>query len=191
MAERAIRRDELEAAFGREQHRLSLAGIFIGAFASLALGILFITLGVAAGVVRLATSTGAGATHGWAGGGVWILVSVFVATYIGSAIGVRGSSLTYKRDGGTQGMVTWAVSFILAMVILAFVGAAALGGMAAAGGTPGGMAGSSPTWWFFIAACAGLLGGFLGGLSGAPLASAEYRHERREERRPTLREREV
>jgi len=178
-----IRRDELEAAFGREQHRLSLAGTFIGAFASLGLGILFITLGVAAGIVKL----GVGASQGGgAGGGVWILVSVFVATYIGAAIGVRSSGLTYKRDGGTQGMVTWALSFFLSMVFLSFVGAAAL---SAAGGGPGGGVSSGPAWWFFIAACAGLLGGFLGGVSGAPLSQAEHKAEAR--RHPSLREREV
>lgn len=177
-----IRRDELEAAFGREQHRLSLAGTFIGAFASLGLGILFITLGVAAGIVKL----GVGASQGGgAGGGVWILVSVFVATYIGAAIGVRSAGLTYKRDGGTQGMVTWALSFFLSMVFLGFVGAAAL---AAAGGG-GGMTSTGPAWWFFIAACAGLLGGFLGGVSGAPLSQAEQKAEAR--RHPSLREREV
>jgi len=184
MAERVIRRDELEAAFSRDQHRLSLAGIFIGAFASLGLGILFITLGVAAGVVKLATT----ATGGAAGGGVWILVSVFVATYIGAAIGVRSSGIYYKRDGGTQGVVTWALSFFLSMVFVSFVGAAALSA-ASGGGTPGGGMSSGPAWWFFIAACAGLLGGFLGGLSGAPMAHAE--HERETRRAPSLREREV
>ncbi|HWV38198.1 MAG TPA: hypothetical protein VN033_06935 [Vulgatibacter sp.] len=181
-----IRREELEAAFGREQHRLSLAGTFIGAFASLGLGILFITLGVAAGIVRL----GVGASQGGgAGGGVWILVSVFVATYIGAAIGVRSSGITYKRDGGTQGMVTWALSFFLSMVFISFVGAAAVTSAAAAGGGGGGVAGSGPAWWFFIAACAGLLGGFLGGVSGAPLSQSEQKAEAR--RHPSLREREV
>ncbi len=192
MADTTYRREDVRSdlvAAWKEPHRLSLAGIFVGAFTALALGLLFISLGVAAGIVNISAAGPAAAAHGWVGGGVWVLVSIFVASYIGAAVGVKGSALTYRRDGGLQGMVTWALSFLFTMVLLGSIVAAVMGNMAAAGGGGGSLNGG-PGWWFFISACAGLVGGIFGGLSGVPV-HGEHGKEVGARRSHVLREREV
>ncbi len=188
MADTTYEREELLMA-PRAVHRLSLAGIFIGAFCALGLGLLFLSFGAALGVLRF---TGA-QTGSAVGAAVWVLVSVFVATYIGSAAGVRSAGLGYRRDGGTQGMVTWALSFFLTMLFLGFLATGAAAAMsanpAAAQGTLSTSNVGAASWWFFITAVAGLLGGILGGLSGIPVHGEHEKPYRR--RVPGLREREV
>jgi len=193
MAETTYERDELLMT-PRAVHRISLAGIFTGAFCALGLGLLFLSFGVALGVLRFT-----GPMSSAIGPAVWILVSVFVATYIGAAAGVKSSGVAQRRDGGMQGMITWALAFFLTLVFLGSIAAGAAGALNVTPGAAAGAAeGISPenvgaaSWSFFITAVAGLIGGVLGGLSGAP---THGEHEKpygiRRHMPGSLREREV
>lgn len=195
MATSTYERDELLVAPGAS-HRLSLAGMFIGAFCALGLGLLFLSFGAALGVLRFNSLQGM--ANAGAGPAVWILVSVFVATYLGAAAGVRSSGLNYRRDAGIQGLITWALSFFLGMLFLGMI----VSGLAAAVANPevaqgaaqgaqvAAPSGAAASWWFFITAIAGLLGGVFGGFSGLTERRGEepIGHRRHA---GTLREREV
>ncbi|AKU90475.1 hypothetical protein [Vulgatibacter incomptus] len=206
-------REELLVA-PKASARLSLAGIFIGAFAALGLGILFNSLGAAVGLARVNPLMGDWWSTGHFWTGLWSIVSIFVATYLGSMIGVRSSNLFARRDGGVQGLVTWALSFVIGMTFIAFLaagtmrpnpamapggapsaGAPAAPGMAPAPGQAAGPGVTAPTqlragvrWWFFGTAVAGMLAGIFGGLSGLP---AHMQATTRRAPAPHLREREV
>lgn len=93
--------------------RLSWGGIWIGLFSTMALTLLFLSLGAAIGLTTLP----GGWFPGTVGSGIWALVSFALATFIGAWIGTRASRLYFKSDALTEGFVIWAFSFVLFVIL--------------------------------------------------------------------------
>jgi len=194
MAESALAQNEL-LAIEKPVARISWGGIFIGAFSTLALGILLNSLGAAIGLSAINPAQGQWGTS--IATGIWSFLSIVVATFFGAWIASRASTVFFKRDAGVLGFMTWALSFLamLAFVLL-IVNATAASTLQAAGAAsqaaplgqlqqqaqqmqPGQIAenvakvGAAGSWWFFITALCSMLAGVFGGMAGLPRGAKE------------------
>jgi formate hydrogenlyase subunit 3/multisubunit Na+/H+ antiporter MnhD subunit len=181
----------------KPQPRVSWAAIFVGAILTIAIGLPLLSLGAALGLTTVDPARADMQAVGW-GTGFWSLLTIIVATFLGAFVAVRTSNLHERRDAGMQGLAVWGVSFVLMMVLLAFLAVA--GGAIAAPmvePAPGQQqpveavdVGAAVSWWYFISAALAAGAGILGGLAGHP---TKERHEResRERVSPGLRTRET
>lgn len=183
--------------------RISWGGIFIGAIATMAFGILLHSLGAAIGLTAInpaAGDWGSGAAGMWTG--IWSLLSIVVATFFGAWLAARASTVFFKRDAVSLGVMTWALSFLI-MLFFVFsmaqqtVTQLAGAGLEAAGSAAPGIAqqvdpqaqlqqiqpgqaaggaadaGAYAGWWFFASALLALLAGILGAMAGTPKAARQ------------------
>ncbi len=112
--------------YGRALPRVSWGGIFVGAFTTLAIGILLMALGAAIGLTAFDARTGEfGQGNVWATG-IYTALAIGVATFCGAFVGLRSSRVRTKKAAGAEGVAIWAVSFV---GMLLFAGW--MGGMAA------------------------------------------------------------
>lgn len=134
MAETTVLEHEELLQVQKPVSRLSWGGIIAGAIATIAIGILLMSLGAAIGLTgmnpaqAISGQPGEGISPIWSG--IWTFLSIVVATFIGAWLGSRHSTLFVKHDAAAQGIVIWGLSFLLT---LGYVGWA--GGMIASTGS--------------------------------------------------------
>lgn len=104
--------------------RVSWGGIFIGLFSTLALGILFMSLGAAIGLTSINPAQGDFGSG--IATGIWGFLSIIVATFLGAMIAARASTLFFKKDAGTLGFVVWASSFLVMLFFVVSMAGSAL-----------------------------------------------------------------
>jgi hypothetical protein len=102
--------------------RVSWGGIIAGAIATIALGMLFFSLGAAIGLTSLNPGSPQGGSISPVASGIWLFLSIVVATFLGAWIGARHSTLFMRRDAMAQGTIIWALSLLLAMVYVGWAG---------------------------------------------------------------------
>lgn len=205
MAENALAESEL-LAIEKPVARISWGGIFIGAFATIALGILMHSLGAAIGLSVINPARGEWGRAAGIATGIWSFLSIVIPTFFGAWLASRASTVFFKRDAASLGFMTWALSFLGMLAFFALmanitaassiqgVGAAA---GAAAGGAPGALqqqaqqiqpgqiaqtaesVGQAATWWFFLSALCAMLAGIAGGIAGLPKAAKARMEVRR------------
>jgi len=184
-------------AIERPVARISWGGIFIGAIATIALGILFHALGAAIGLTAFDPASGNWGRGAGIATGLWSLLSIVVATFLGAWLAARASTVFFKRDAVSLGLMTWALSFLLMLLLVSFMTNMAATQLAGAGiesgaaqqldpnamqqqmqGGAGTAAdvGAAAGWWFFASALLALLAGIFGAMAGTPKEARQGRH---------------
>ena len=214
MAETTLAPSEL-LAVDKPVARISWGGIFIGAIATIALGILMHALGAAIGLTAI--NPAAGQWGGSAAGiatGIWSLLSIVIPTFLGAWLAARASTVFFRRDAASLGFMTWALSFLAMLFFVTMMAQQATAQMLAAGvaaapeaaqavqqlpgigqqlqqAQPGqaaagaAEAGAVASWWFFASAFLAMIAGILGGIAGMPKAARKHLEVRRTQLRPT------
>lgn len=166
--------------------RVSWGGIFVGVFVTIAVGLGLLSLGAALGLSAVDPATAQMTAVGW-GTGLWSILTVILATFVGAFVGVKVSNLGSSRDAGIQGFVVWSLSFLL---VTFFAGSIAAAGAALAleveAAAPVATIGEAASWGYFIGALLGAVAGALGGVAAYP--SEMRAREERERREPVRRE---
>lgn len=121
-----------------------LAGVAVGISVQLVLSLLGIASGLSMTSVQQGEAPGTGAM-------IWAGISMLVAALIGAYVAGRMSGLKRKTDGILHGVVSWAVTTLLFVVLATSAGGSLLSGLfssigqgatgiAQSGASPGGMA---------------------------------------------------
>jgi hypothetical protein len=146
--------------------------VLAGVFFTLAVMIMLTILAFAVQV----STIGALATNGvLTGAGIWSGVAMLVSLFFGSLIAGRTSGLRDAFAGGINGLIVWAVTIFLAIVLSALGAANLLGsviggfGIFAGGGTAAANA-STTAWVVFGALLISAIVAVLGGVVGAMIA---------------------
>ncbi|WP_373048026.1 hypothetical protein [Vulgatibacter sp.] len=105
--------------------RISWGGIFIGAIATLAVGILLHALGAAIGLTAINPARGEWGGNAGIWTGLWSFLSIVVATFLGALLASRASTVFFRRDGASLGFMTWALSFLAMLFFVAFAAGSA------------------------------------------------------------------
>lgn len=161
-----------EGAINRGFARVSWGAILAGALCTIALGIVFMSLGAAIGLSAFDPSRlmGTSARTGGIVGGVWALLSIVVATFLGALVASRCSAVDSRNEAGLQGLFVWALSFLLMLAWTTNLATRAAEQLPRAAGAAagGGELGTGAAWWFFLSAALAALAGYLGGTAGLP-----------------------
>src|SRR5688572_27701282 len=105
--------------------RVRWGAVFAGLFFTVVAQILLTVLGLAIGFTAVDPQAGApGAGMGW-GAAVWAILSLLISLFIGAYITGRLSGVLNRGDGAFNGALTWAVSLVT-MLYLVASGAGAL-----------------------------------------------------------------
>ncbi len=172
----------------RATSRVSWGGVFVGVFVTLAVGMAILSLGAALGLSAVDPATADMTALGW-GTGIWSIVTIILATFVGAFVSVKASNLRSSRDAGVQGGAVWALSFLMMTL---FAGAIAAAGAAVAVAAepvaPAETIGEVATWGYFVGAALGAISGVLGGLAGYP---TEMRAGEEPRKKVRVREREL
>ena len=110
--------------------RISWGAIFAGAVLTLVIQIMLSLLGVGIGLATLdpAGNGSPDATTLGSAGGIWTIVTVLIATFIGAYAAARLSGAGEKTDGVLHGIVTWATSTLVIVYLLTSGVSAVIGG---------------------------------------------------------------
>lgn len=117
--------------------RISWGAIIAGAILTLVVQIMLSLLGVGIGLATLdpaGNGSPDAATLGSAGG-IWTLVTVLLATFVGAYAAARLSGAAEKTDGLLHGIVTWATSTLVVVYLLTSGVSGVIGGTFGALGT--------------------------------------------------------
>ena len=114
--------------------RLSWGAIFGGTLVSLALWILFISLGLALGLTAVDASRPLGFSKGAGiGGGLWIVITGFISLFVGGWVAARTAGPQDRTSGILHGAVLWGLSTV-ALVCAVWMGfSSVVSGLAGAG----------------------------------------------------------
>lgn len=101
-----------------------------GTVVAIAIGFALLILGVAIGATAVNPWEGASEqAPGWSiGGGLWVLFSNLVALQVGAFVAVRAARWPDHHSGMLQGLVVWALAFVVAALGLGFGVAGVLSG---------------------------------------------------------------
>lgn len=109
--------------------RIRWGPIWAGIFAAISTMILLGLLGVAIG---LSVYDAAGTTERFGmGAGIWQLITVIVAFFVGGWVAGRSSGFQARRVGWLNGALVWAVAIPLALLLLSSGAGAVMGGLGA------------------------------------------------------------
>jgi hypothetical protein len=106
--------------------RLSWGAVFAGLVVALALQLVFTLLGTAIGLTAI--TPGASARGFGIGAGIWMIVSLLVALYVGGLVTGHLAGVLTRGTGALHGILMWALSTILAVYLLASGISSVLGG---------------------------------------------------------------
>lgn len=124
MADTNILEQQEFLAVEKPVSRVSWGGIFIGLFSTLAIGILLMSLGAAIGLTTINPAQGNWGSGLWTG--IWSLLSIIVATFLGAMIAARASTLFFRKDAASLGFMVWASSFLTMLFFVATLAGSAL-----------------------------------------------------------------
>lgn len=130
MSEAIYDRSVVAPAVPTGLRRVSWGAIFAGAILTLVIQIMLSLLGVGIGLATLdpaGNGSPDAATLGSAGG-IWTIVTVLIATFIGAYAAARLSGVGEKTDGVLHGIVTWATSTLVIVYLLTSGVSAVIGG---------------------------------------------------------------
>ncbi len=119
---------DLDADEGFFSH-LSWGAVFGGLAVAIAVQVVLALIGIAVGMAAAAPGYVNGPHHAGAigiGEGLWYLVSTLVSIFTGAAVAARLAGAVLRDDGVLHGLVTWAISLIVALFLLS----SAVGGLA-------------------------------------------------------------
>jgi hypothetical protein len=110
--------------------RISWGAIFAGAVLTLVVQIMLSLLGVGIGLATLdpAGNGSPDASTLGSAGGIWTIVTVLIATFVGAYAAARLSGSREKTDGVLHGIVTWATSTLVIVYLLTSGVSAVIGG---------------------------------------------------------------
>lgn len=170
--------------------------VIAGTLVAIALGFVFLVLGVAIGATAINPWQGASEqAPAWTiGGGLWIIFSNLVALQVGAFVAVRASRWPDHHSGMLQGLIVWALAFTVAAAVLGFGVTSVLSGATisqasdaavnAAQAATGEATGATPqltpaetdavqdaaaltAWWAFATLVLGAVGAIAGGKLGS------------------------
>ncbi len=99
--------------------RVSWGAVFAGAVITVIVQVMLVFLGIAIGLFALDFGGEGSALSGFGVGTyLWWVVSAIIALFVGGWVTSRFAGLQRKFDGVLHGVLTWAVTTILAMVLL-------------------------------------------------------------------------
>jgi hypothetical protein len=113
MAETMVTR---EGFLNRGFARVSWGGIIAGAIATIAFGLILVSLGAAIGLTAMNPARGEWGFNSTTGGvatGIWSLCSIVIATFLGAFVASKCSAVDEKNEGGFQGLFVWALALLL------------------------------------------------------------------------------
>lgn len=105
-----------EGTVNRGFARVSWGAILAGALATIAFGLVLMALGAAIGMTAMDPAQGQWGFNSTTGGiasGIWSLLSIVVATFLGAWVASRAAAVDEKSEGGLQGLFVWCLSFLL------------------------------------------------------------------------------
>ena len=110
--------------------RVSWGAIFAGLFVTIVVQIMLTLLGVAVGLATVHPTQEQEPAHGLViGSAIWLVVSSLASIWIGSCVAGRLSGGPQRADGLLHGIVTWSVSTVAMLALMATSLGAALGGI--------------------------------------------------------------
>lgn len=112
--------------------RVSWGAIFAGLFVTIALQLMLTLLGAAVGAATVNPMQEQNPLKGLGtASGIWLLVTSLISIWIGSCVAGRLSGGPRRTDGLLHGVVTWSVSTLAMVMLLATTLGALLGGTGA------------------------------------------------------------
>jgi len=112
--------------------RVSWGAIFAGVFFATVLQIMFTLLGAAVGFGPLKPAEQSNPSQAMAiGAGIWLLITGLVSIWMGACVAGRLSGGPRRADGMLHGLLTWSVSTVVAIGLLATGLGSVIGGTAA------------------------------------------------------------
>lgn len=119
--------------------RISWGAVAAGAVTAVVAQLVLNVLGLGLGLSAVNATSGAGATSLSVGAGLWILLTALVTYAVGGFIAGRLSNARRADLGGYHGIVTWAATtLILLVIVTSAVGGALTGAFSIVSGTVGG-----------------------------------------------------
>ena len=110
--------------------RVSWGAIFAGLFVTIVIQIMLTLLGVAVGLATVHPTQEQEPARGLAiGSAIWLVVSALVSIWLGACVAGRLSGGPRRADGMLHGIVTWSVSTVAMLALMATSLGAALGGI--------------------------------------------------------------
>ncbi len=102
------------------RRRVSWGAIFAGAILTVTVSLALNVLGIAIGtnMVDVAQGSTPSAASFGIGGGIWLLVSNLIALAVGAYAAAHLSGVTERGDAGLHGLSVWALSTLLAVLVL-------------------------------------------------------------------------
>lgn len=163
--------------------RTDVGAIVAGATVTVAVGITLLALGASLGLTALNPGEA-----DWGGrllvvrGGTWTMLSIVLATLVGSMASARLSAHYSRSEAAAQGLTTWALSFVAVVLFMAWFSTTA--GPASGAATPS--LGDSPggawaSWGLFLTSLLSAVAGAAGGVWGLPGAGLSRASTRRGE----------
>jgi hypothetical protein len=110
--------------------RVSWGAIFAGLFVTIVIQIMLTLLGVAVGLATVHPTQEQEPARGLAlGSAIWLVVSGLISIWLGGCVAGRLSGGPRRADGMLHGIVTWSVSTVAMLALMATSLGAALGGI--------------------------------------------------------------
>jgi hypothetical protein len=109
--------------------RVSWGAIFAGLFVTMVIQLMLSLLGAAIGAASINPAQGQTPGKGLAlGSGIWLLASGLISVWVGACVSGRLSGGPRRADGMLHGIVTWSVSTLTMVLLLATATGAIVGG---------------------------------------------------------------
>ena len=110
--------------------RASWGAIFAGMFVTIVIQVMLTLLGTAIGMAAVNPMTDQNPTQGMAlGSATWLLVTGLISVWVGSCVAGRLCGASRRSDGMVHGIVSWSVSTVAMLLVLATATSALLGGL--------------------------------------------------------------
>nr|WP_202913516.1 PhnA-like protein [Acuticoccus sediminis] len=99
-------------------HSVSWGAIFAGVVVALVVQILLSMLGAGIGFATIGAAAAPGPSTFSISGGIWVVVSAIIATFVGGYIAARLSGRTTATTGALHGLTAWAFSTLVVLYLL-------------------------------------------------------------------------